>query len=90
MDNYEKARQLTLIMLKGNVITTELIEEKVRLVIQMLESEGNGANIDIEILVRDIESRCNVWIGRGTVLEKPEDHVVWLHVTVENTRSVGG
>lgn len=78
MDNYEKARQLTLIMLKGNVITTELIEEKVRLVIQMLESEGNGGNIDTEILVRDIESRCNVWIGRGTVLEKPEDHVVWL------------
>jgi len=78
MDNYEKARQLTLIMLKGNVITTELIEEKVRLVIQMLASEGNGGNINVETLVQDIESRCNVWIGRGTVLEKPEDHVVWL------------
>jgi hypothetical protein len=78
MDNYEKARQLTLIMLKGNEITTELIEEKARLVIKMLQSEGNEGKIDVETLVRDIESRCNVWIGRGTVLEKPEDHIVWL------------
>lgn len=78
MDNYEKARQLTLIMLKGTEITTELIEEKVRLVIGMLESEGKEGNVDVETLVREIESRCNVWIGRGTILEKLEDHAVWL------------
>ncbi len=78
MTDYEKALQLTLVMLKGAEITPDLIRDKVQLVLQMLQAEGTGDKIEAESLVREVESRCNVWIGRGTVLEMQEDHVVWL------------
>jgi len=78
MTDYEKALQLTLVMLKGAEITPDLIRDKVQLVLQMLRAEGTGDKIEAESLVREVESRCNVWIGRGTVLEMQEDHVVWL------------
>ena len=78
MTDYEKALQLTLVMLKGTEITPDLIRDKVQLVLQMLQAEGTGDKIEAESLVREVESRCNVWIGRGTVLEMQEDHVVWL------------
>lgn len=78
MTDYEKALQLTLVMLKGAEITPDLIRDKVQLVLQMLQAEGTGDKLEAESLVREVESRCNVWIGRGTVLEMQEDHVVWL------------
>jgi len=44
----------------------------------MVTIESPDSIIDWETLVRDIESRCNVWIGAGTVLEYHEDHKPWL------------
>jgi hypothetical protein len=79
MIDYDKARQLVMIMLKGEEkISSESIREKVRIVQNMVMAENPGSSIDWEMLVRDIESRCNVWIGTGTVLDYREDHKPWL------------
>jgi len=78
MIDYDKVRQLVMVMLKGErKINSEIIHEKVKKIRDMISGE-NLHSIDWETLVRDIESRCNVWIGAGTVLEYQEDHIPWL------------
>lgn len=79
MIDYDKARQHVMIMLKGEEkVSSEVINEKVRIVRNMVAIESPDSSIDWETLVRDIESRCNVWIGAGTVLEYHEGHKPWL------------
>ncbi|SNQ60393.1 Z1 domain-containing protein [Candidatus Methanoperedens nitratireducens] len=79
MIDYDKARQLVMVMLKGEQkISREVIREKVQIVQNMVSSENPTGSIDWEMLIKDIESRCNVWIGTGTVLDYREDHKPWL------------
>ncbi|MEH1855045.1 MAG: Z1 domain-containing protein [Nostoc sp.] len=80
MNDYDKARQLVQIMLKGeNIPTREIIQEKVRLVIFMLRSsESYAIEVDEEKLVRELEAIFNIWIGTATILDNQEDHIPWL------------
>jgi len=80
MSTLEKARQLVLVMLKGDQVpTSELIREKCSLVLSMLSHEKDYEPVDVEYLIRDIESRCEIWKGRATVLEDNQKrHIVWL------------
>lgn len=80
MSTIDKARTLVLVMLKGEqVLTSEIIRQKCTLVLSMLNQEKDFEPVDIEHLVRDIESRCEIWKGRAAVLEdNQKNHVVWL------------
>lgn len=80
MATIDLARQLVLVMLKGETHpTSEIIRQKVTLVVSMLSQQNNSEPIDIEYLIRDIESKCEVWKGRATVLkDNQKDHVIWL------------
>lgn len=82
MATIDLARQLVLVMLKGEQHpTTEIIRQKCISVLSMLNQQGNYEPVDIEYLIRDIESRCEIWKGRVTVLKSSkDDHVAWLPV----------
>jgi hypothetical protein len=75
MSNYEQARQLVQVLLKGvDNVTPELIREKVSAVLKLVPPAG----VDREELVRDLEARFNVWIGPATILDSFQDHIPWL------------
>ena len=75
MSNYEQARQLVQVLLKGvDNVTPELIREKVSAVLKLVPPSG----VDREDLVRDLEARFNVWIGPATILDSFQDHIPWL------------
>lgn len=78
-DIYEKAVAYVLVMLRGEPVPTpELIQIKVDLVLGLLAAEGNEETVDRERLIRDIETRCQVWRGTATVIEDETDHTIWL------------
>jgi hypothetical protein len=80
MATIDLARQLVLVMLKGEKCpTSEIIRQKCTLVLSMLSQQENSDSVDIEYLIRDIESKCEIWKGRVTVLKNiKDDHTVWL------------
>jgi len=78
-DAYDQAASLVLVMLKGEPYPTpEIIQKKADLVLAMLHAEGNQVSVDRDRLIRDIESRCEVWRGTATILEEKKNHTVWL------------
>src|SRR5262245_33550148 len=75
----EMARTLVLNMLRGiEAPTTDQIRENAVLVEAMLSAKGAGPALDVEALVRDVESLCNVWVGSQSALDDEKDHVEWL------------
>jgi hypothetical protein len=80
MATIDLARQLVLVMLKGEPhLTSAIIGQKVTQVLAMLNQDKNSEPVDVEYLIRDIESRCEIWKGRVTVLKsKKDDHIIWL------------
>jgi hypothetical protein len=73
------ARTLVLNMLRGiEAPTTDQIRENAELVVDMLKAKNDGQELDLEALVRDIESLCNVWVGSQSTLDDEKDHVEWL------------
>ena len=61
MATIDLARQLVLVMLKGEPhLTSEIIRQKVTQVLLMLNQQNNSEPVDIEYLIRDIESRCEI------------------------------
>lgn len=78
-DIYEKAIALVLVMLKGEPVPTpDLIRQNVDLVLKMYGTGDNANKAYRERLIRDIESRCEVWRGTATVIEDQTDHAIWL------------
>lgn len=80
MNDYDKARQLTQVLLKGEQTPTrQIIQENVRSVLTMLSSQqGRAVDVNEEKLVRELESLFNIWMGIGTVLDNEEGHIPWL------------
>jgi hypothetical protein len=74
------ARTLVLNLLRGvDAPTHDEIRRSVEDVTRMLGSRGDGGGaVDVEVLTREVESLCNVWVGTATSLENPEDHIEWL------------
>lgn len=78
-DMYQKVVSLVLVMLKGEPIPSpELIQKNVDLVLNMYGTGGNSETVDRDRLIRDIESRCEVWRGTASVIEDDTDHAIWL------------
>lgn len=80
MATIDLARQLVFVLLKGEPhLTTEIIRAKCNSVLSMLKDQKGYEPVDIEYLIRDIESRCEIWKGRATILkDNQKDHIVWL------------
>lgn len=73
------ARSLVLNMLRGTEAPTiDHIRENAVLVVNMLKAKGDGQAVDLEGLIRDVESLCNVWVGSASALDDLRDHVPWL------------
>lgn len=76
------ARSLVLNLLRGiEAPTTEQIRENAVLVVNMLRAKGahgDEATVDLESLIRDVESLCNVWVGTASTLDDESDHTPWL------------
>ncbi|KKG13676.1 Z1 domain-containing protein [Methanosarcina mazei] len=80
MTDYNGAITIVMTLLKSNrEITENAIFEKVEMVKSMLSTESSQDKIDWELLKRDVESRCNVKMGKGAILEDQEiSHKIWL------------
>jgi hypothetical protein len=80
MTRYEQARLMAQLSLRGVTerLTTDHIRQSVTDVLSLPMFSAGPERVDIEALVRDLETRFNVWIGDMTVLDAPEDHIVWL------------
>jgi hypothetical protein len=67
---YEQALDFALSMLKHNDdVTDEVIRSTVELSIRMVSLKGTSETVDFEALVWDLQSRFNVRIGTGTILD---------------------
>lgn len=78
-DIYDRAISLVLLMLKGELNPcSEIIQKKTDLVIAMLQAEDPLGFLDKNRLIRDIESRCEIWRGKATILEEKKNHIAWL------------
>lgn len=78
-NSHDKAISLVLMLLKGETSPTpETIENKVDLVLNMMRAEGSADSINRDRLIREIESRCEIWWGTASVLDSKKDHTVWL------------
>ena len=62
--------------MNDGALTREAIAESVERVLS-LDPSWSGA-VDSDSLVRELETRFNVWIGRETTLEGTDDHIRWL------------
>lgn len=80
MNDYNMARQLALVLLKGEQTPTkQIIQENVENAVNSVRTRKKGrAEVDEEKLVRELESLFNIWMDEGRVLENPEDHIPWL------------
>ena len=80
MSHYDRIRQLSQVLLKDEQkYTQEIINEKVQIAITMHSaSQKCSVEIDVEKLVRELESQHNIWIGKGTILDdNQQDHIPW-------------
>jgi hypothetical protein len=78
-DIYDRAISLVLLMLKGELNPcSDIIQKKTDLVIAMLQAEDPSGFLDKNRLIRDIESRCEIWRGKATILEEKKNHIAWL------------
>ena len=77
---YETVLGIAQVMIRQKMadgpLSREAIAEAVEKVLSLDPSWR--AAVDSERLVRDLETRFDVWIGRETTLEANDDHVRWL------------
>lgn len=79
MTNYDRAKQLVLVMLKGSSApTTDEIRNRIKMVADMLKLDTGESGFDENQLYTEIESLMNVWIGLGSTLDDETDHIPWL------------
>lgn len=73
------AKRLVMAMLLDNPNPTQSdIRAQVSAVMSMLKVQDPAVELDEEVLVRDVESSCNVWVPAATTLEDARQHVEWL------------
>lgn len=73
------AIQLTLKMVsQHDVPTREDIEVNSRVILEMLKAQGRAGDLVLEEVIREVESRCDVYVPSGTSLVDLRGHVAWL------------
>jgi hypothetical protein len=81
MTSYETARNLVQLLLKGEQAPSqELIREKVKMALSMLDSQKMAEGISVEEIIREIETLYSIWIPQGSILEDDDQaHIPWLY-----------
>lgn len=78
-NSYKQAMSIAMVLLSGvSNPTRDDIRQKVDLAIQTVKTAGNVEEIDLEQLLRDIESNITVTTGAGSILEDKTNHYEWL------------
>lgn len=78
-DGQHLARTLVLNMLRGiDAPSLDLIETNAQLVATMLRARDESVEVDLQALIREVESLTNVWVGTSSSLDDPSDHIPWL------------
>ena len=79
-NHYDTVLVMAQIMIRQKMddgpLSRETMAESVERVLSLDSSWRNS--VDSDRLVRDLETRFNVWIGQETTLEGNDDHVSWL------------
>ncbi|OEU42597.1 hypothetical protein BGV40_08710 [Methanosarcina sp. Ant1] len=80
MNEYELVKNKVISMLNGeNQVTGEIIQNYVHVMTKSLKDLGRiSKNIDEKMLIKDIETCYNVWIGEESVIDKWNNHIDWL------------
>jgi hypothetical protein len=80
MNAYKTAYQMTRFLLQGEdqKITSSLIQEKIRVVLAMLQLQNMADGIDEKKLLKELEALFNMWIGQSTILDDEQGHEPWL------------
>jgi hypothetical protein len=73
----QKALRLVLAMFDPGVVERAEIVDNCQLVLEMLERKGTELP-DLELLIKEVESRVVVWQERSTSLEDRTGHQEWL------------
>ena len=77
---YDTVLAMAQIMIRQRVVDGSLTREAIAASVETvlsLDPSWRGS-VDSDRLVRDLETRFDVWIGRETTLEGTDDHVRWL------------
>jgi hypothetical protein len=78
-DAHVMARTLVLNLLRGvDAPTHDEIQSRAEDAIGLVGKLSGGVAVDLNSLVREVESLCNVWVGTASSLENHGDHVEWL------------
>ncbi|MGP0628560.1 Z1 domain-containing protein [Nitrospina sp. 32_T5] len=77
-DTYEELKKLVMVLLRSEeIITTDIIREKIKFLAKPYESEGRAGDIDREKLFQDIYSLTSIWQADPSVL-RDKKHTPWL------------
>ena len=78
--DYETVLAMAQVMIRQKMddgpLSREAIAESVERVLSIKPNWREA--VDSDRLVRELETRFDVWIGRETTLEQNDDHVIWL------------
>lgn len=72
-------QQVKLMLKHENIRSKEMILEKINMVLSMYNTNNLIVDINIENLVRELESEYSVWNENASELVNNEDHLPWLN-----------
>lgn len=80
VNEYSKILGLAQVLIGGKIENGTLSRETIAEVVDQVLSLNPTwrESVDSDHLIRDLETRFNVWIGRETTLEGDDNHVRWL------------
>lgn len=67
-------------------VSTGVLEHRADMAIKMLAMEDPTCVIDRRVLIRELETRLNVYVARATVMEDDADHLPWLERERDTTQ----
>ena len=81
-DAHVEARNIALQLLrKMEVVSTEDVAKAVTLTLGLVRGMNPGETIDEDLLRKEVEDLCNVWVPTPRTLEGDDDHQEWLEVS---------
>ena len=81
-DAHIEAKNIALQLLrKIEVVNSEDVAKAVTLTLDLIRSMHPGEMIDGDLLRKEVEDLCNVWVPTPRSLEGDDDHQEWLEAS---------
>ena len=81
-DAHIEAKNIALQLLRNvEIVTRDDIDRAVSLTLDLLQSMHPDQEINAELLLKEVEDLCNVWVPSERTLEGDDDHQEWLEAT---------